>query len=322
MINQAFYTTHALANLVSTRGTEGTYLNAGGGTSDSPADRHDPVRGRLILSFEQSTRGDTLTQSYADQPFITRYDASGNVTWRARYKFDRDQLQSEQRSYYAADQSLRATDVRYRDNTGRERMAFEEYAYDALGRRMGVRTRQFCYNFTQPTARGELPRVDCQVSTMRRILWDGDAELGEIQMPGGAGEDLERESLALDYRDPTFPLNDIEPFFGRVAYVYAGALDQPLSVTCFGYQTLTPVRPDDPVAGGADFTFYPLWNSRGVADNVWLPHRRTTGPKGNGMARWSRTSGMRAGCCTDGTGTMIRRRDASPRKTPSASPAV
>jgi RHS repeat-associated protein len=281
--------------------------------------RFDLVSGRLILSLEKGMSDDTLTQASADQPFITRYDASGNVTWRARYEFDRDQMQSEQRSYYAADQMLRATDVRYWDNTGREHMAFEEYAYDALGRRMGVRTRQFCYGLTEATVRGDLPRVDCHVSTMRRILWDGDAELGEIQMPGGEGEDLERDSLALDYRDPTFPLSNIEPFFGRVAYVYAGSLDQPLAVTRFGYQTLTQSGQTIQSQAVPTFTFYPLWNSRevadnvshlgaatpcqytqtdypsgaepgarpsracvryDVADNVWLPYRRVTGPKG------------------------------------------
>lgn len=319
VINQTFYTTDPLGNLVSTRGTEGTYLNGGGGTSDSTMSRFDLVSGRLILSLEKGMSDDTLTQASADQPFISRYDASGNVTWRARYEFDQNQMQSEQRSYYAADQTLRATDVRYWDNTGREHMAFEEYAYDALGRRMGVRTRQFCYNLTETTARGVLPRVDCRVSTMRRVLWDGDAELGEIQMPGGDGEDLERDSLTLDYRDPTFPLSNIEPFFGRVAYVYAGALDQPLAVTRFGYQTLTQSGQTVQSQAVPTFTLYPLWNSRGVADNVshlgaatpcqytgtdypsgaepgarpsracvrydvadnvWLPYRRATGPKG------------------------------------------
>jgi hypothetical protein len=54
---------------------------------------------------------------------------------------------------------------------------FEEFRYDALGRRVLARTRRFCQNV--PTS------FECAVETIRRTVWDGAQELAEIQMPGG-----------------------------------------------------------------------------------------------------------------------------------------
>jgi RHS repeat-associated protein len=103
------------------------------------------------------------------------------------------------------------------------RSAFEEYRYDALGRRVLVRTRsefactQYCLN------------------TLRRIVWDGDQMLYEISAPGGTGETAARMEADTGLAVPFF-LNDqhtaISGFFpyGRVMYEHGGGIDAPLGV--------------------------------------------------------------------------------------------
>lgn len=58
------------------------------------------------------------------------------------------------------------------------RTAFEEYRYDALGRRVLVRVRRRCDN--DP----DFYKGLCRVNKIKRTIWDGSQGLYEIQMPG------------------------------------------------------------------------------------------------------------------------------------------
>ena len=86
-------------------------------------------------------------------------------------------------SYYGADGRLRAADYRQLVNAtnlaGHTLMAFEEYRYDALGRRVLVRARRQCDFVT------DRPKEQCKLDLVRRTVWDGTQELAEIQMPNG-----------------------------------------------------------------------------------------------------------------------------------------
>lgn len=83
--------------------------------------------------------------------------------------------------FYGADGKLAASDVRnIADHTTEMSMytrSFEEYRYDALGRRILVRSRRDC-------AQNERTAL-CETGFMRRTVWDGDQELYEIQAWGG-----------------------------------------------------------------------------------------------------------------------------------------
>ena len=75
----------------------------------------------------------------------------------------------ERSARFGRDGRLRATDSR---TSGRR--IFEEYRYDALGRRVWVRQRTQC----EPTN-----DVTCASPFTRRTIWDGTQELAEMQAP-------------------------------------------------------------------------------------------------------------------------------------------
>lgn len=102
------------------------------------------------------------------------------------------------------------------------RGAFEEYWYDALGRRVLVRRRletpvcidpAYCY------------------STIERFVWDGDQLLAEIRQPGGTGEGT------LDQ----LPTAGGMPYqqYGRVVYTQGPGIDAPLDVIRMEYNGTT-----------------------------------------------------------------------------------
>jgi RHS repeat-associated protein len=102
--------------------------------------------------------------------------------------------------------------------------SFEEYRYDALGRRVLVRSRA---DTTCQLQGG------CQ-STIQRTVWDGDQVLYEVRYPGGAGvsgSDLERDTVTV--------LADSAPY-GRVVYLHGPGIDEPLDAIRIGYSADWP----------------------------------------------------------------------------------
>ncbi len=102
---------------------------------------------------------------------------------------------------------------------------FEEYRYDALGRRILVRSRS---DSTCPAASNEC------VSSIQRTVYDGNQVLYEIQMPGAdsvTAAQLERD---------TTPILTLHRLFGRVVYTQGSAIDRPLDVIRIGYDAQWP----------------------------------------------------------------------------------
>ena len=190
------------------------------------------------------------------------YDSTGNV----RFQFTSTPptnvpVREDRMSYFAADGTLRATDHRTRENAGGAfTFTFEEYWYDALGRRVLTRTRQEC----------DSPEYQdvCSISTVRRTVWDGAKELFEIQMPDTAG--LQENDTALlgniGLTQTAAPISR-NPFYGRVGYTNGPGLDQPLSVTRWGYADTALVGSQQQFEQWKEpFTIVPHWNLRGQAD--------------------------------------------------------
>ena len=180
-----------------------------------------------------------------------RYDAAGNVIFETSTGSDQSFPRRDRASWYAANGQLRTVEVREVKDTYAMQAphgTWEEYRYDALGRRVWVRTRRFCDE--------QNPPQECSFSTVRRVVWDGDQVLHEIRMPD---TDAQRESDGAPTRqDKSATGWDPNPGLGRVMLTYGLGLDQPLSAIRMGYREW---------AGewGAAFSAIPLWDSRGRA---------------------------------------------------------
>ena len=111
------------------------------------------------------------------------------------------------------------------------RGTYEEYRYDALGRRILVRSRADSSCAAQHI---------CE-SVIKRTVWDGDQVLYEIQYPGGdtiAVPLLERDTGAVFTTQA--PHKTQHYAYGRVVYVNGAGVDQPLAVIRINYDSIWP----------------------------------------------------------------------------------
>lgn len=163
------------------------------------------------------------------------------------------------RMVYSADDRLTVhqvtrpfDDMNFSEPSGYFRSFFEEYRYDAMGRRVLRRSRGL-YNCTLHDLN------DCH-NSIERTVYNGDATLWEIRAPGG-----DTASAATLERDTAQTLGDSR-YFGRVGYTNGPALDHPLGLLRIGYGK-------DYGDGAGFISFGPIamsihFNWRGLSDLV------------------------------------------------------
>jgi RHS repeat-associated protein len=177
------------------------------------------------------------------------YDSAGNQDHQLSTSGTTSVTRTDRVLYYGADNVLRA--VERRTVTGLEggQGSFEEYRYDALGRRIWVRTRNWCDSQIQDGR--------CFFHTQERTVWDGDQALYEIQM-----SDSERENDTIPSHLARIGNNtyDPNPRVGRVLLTHGPGIDQPLSVIRMGYREW-----QDQPSPWNTFAVIPLWNTEGRA---------------------------------------------------------
>jgi RHS repeat-associated protein len=178
-------------------------------------------------------RGPNATPDYT-------YDGAGDEIFARE---TRNGLRRDRASFYDAAGRLRAVDTRENVGGVDEILAtFEEYRYDALGRRVRVRTDRRCCD-----AVGSYLAPAFNQGLLRRLVWDGDQLLGEIQVPlklatatvatpdSVQDNDLYQPQLVPQNLENPDLSKDPNPFFGRVLYTHGLALDQPVASTRFAY---------------------------------------------------------------------------------------
>ncbi len=92
-----------------------------------------------------------------------------------------------------------------------EEGSFEEYRYDALGRRVLVRSRKAGLNSAPD-----------MVSYIERFVWAGDQLVGEFRSRNGTAAQMESDT-------------DSGIHYGSVGYVHAGGIDKPISIFRSGH---------------------------------------------------------------------------------------
>lgn len=197
------------------------------------------------------------------------YDASGNTefTRDVAYTTAAPAPLAERASFYDAENRLRAADYRTELNANAPvppSKVFEQYRYDALGRRVWVNTHRTCLHSNT---------FLCEFSVVRRTVWDGNQELDEIQMPAmdsTPAATLENDTSVYEtgVNGGTLSL-DVNVFFGRVLYTNGLAVDQPLSLLRVNYVDTTSVS--GPYQVWAPFTVVPQWDYRGQPVDGFFP---------------------------------------------------
>ena len=160
----------------------------------------NPTEANTAVSYHDSTNA-------SGQDFSTT--ASSGQVWVWSYYDGAEQLRVSQRTAYIVTPG----------NAIKKRTTFQEYAYDALGRRVTLRTRRD----SSCTGNNPTPGWDC-VQTIERFVWDGAQLLVELRDYGGWNESI-----------ATLNLNGTSTgsFFGTVQYTNAPpgwGMDTPLQV--------------------------------------------------------------------------------------------
>src|SRR5258705_6684375 len=131
------------------------------------------------------------------------YDSAGNQVFSSAVDpaNQAGHIATERASFFAVDGSLRMVDARATEvaqpfQPGEwQTYTVEDYRYDALGRRVWGRAREWCDDHGKDWPAG----TECRVGVLRRTIWDGDQELAEIQMPWA----LEGANLSIVQWDTT-----------------------------------------------------------------------------------------------------------------------
>jgi RHS repeat-associated protein len=242
---------------------------------------YQPGTGRMLtMTVAQAYPRTFYYDSAGNQEFSSSVDPANVITHPA----------TERAAFYAADGSLRMVDARSAYVTHPfapgewQSYVVEDYRYDALGRRVWVRSRKWC----DSSGKDWPAATECKVGLLRRTIWDGDMELAEIQMPWALQVTTSTADTtqypALWENDVTpltsspLPLmtiwsqvGDPNPYFGHVIYAGRRGIDQPIAITRVNYvmrqdwQWRDPQHSYNPPRLKAPFTIAPFWNPRGDA---------------------------------------------------------
>jgi len=253
----------------------------GGGPRSATGERftYDPLANRISSEFGDTTPSTTYYEIYPSsyQAGTGRiavdwkgmgatnfsYDLAGNTEFISKTAGTKQ----ERASFYAADERLRAADWRWVNGVS-AKYAFEEYRYDALGRRVFVWSKKSCDE-------GGLvwwEVAECKQSLVRRTVWNDDQELAEIQMPGGTAANevalYENETGLVQLPNLSTQAGSVDrnQYFGVVIYTAGRGVDKPLAVTRLNYAD----QHDDwgaavPWNFWSPITTIPFWNRNGDA---------------------------------------------------------
>ena len=169
-------------------------------------------------------RADTTVVPRSEYDFVEQFttDGNGSQDWSLTYEWKQCggeycRTDAQMRSYYGADDKLRI----YNRHVGISEVSqaggiYEEYRYDAFGRRVLVRSR---------TTTGCTDPNSLCGSYIERTIWDGDQVLYELRAPGKDGvvySSMESDNSSSGGADGYL--------IGKVVYAHGPGIDAPLTV--------------------------------------------------------------------------------------------
>ncbi|HXO83932.1 MAG TPA: RHS repeat-associated core domain-containing protein [Gemmatimonadales bacterium] len=167
------------------------------------------------------------------------YDSAGNIRLSSN-PGSNGKPGEERASYYAADGTVRAVDWRWISTSTPDfridKFTFDEYRYDALGRRIWMWSKRRCYGFGADPGKKWREYMECSTSSVRRTVWNGSQELVEIQMPGDTALHKHENDVSLLGFQCLPNRLDMNQYFGRVVYIPGRGIDQPLAATRINYE--------------------------------------------------------------------------------------
>lgn len=276
------YSTDALANVRSQTEVFSMSVGGGGGFLAGPGDSQSSSSSRSSTFAWNTGRQTSLGQVGGQTTFL--YDSAGNTVLSTREIASGGSpvTYDDRVAYYNAAGVVRFSERKYHTRVppGYGTLAWEEsfldrfieeYRYDPLGRRILVWHKHDCLYA------GNVFALACHNASIRRTVWHGDRELMEIQRPienslGGtlAEQESDTSLLSLPTKTAVGPPSyvtawDPSILFGRVAYTYGPAIDQPLSITRLAYTDRNVSQSGAPIHRWPTFTLIPHWDVRGEA---------------------------------------------------------
>jgi RHS repeat-associated protein len=278
--NTSTTTLDALGNAYQNKDSNNVWYDNHTWTQDRVSEyprRYGPLAGGRPTGRLRASNS-ALPGQFDDRRDTTVYDAAGNTEFSYQPWSDLYAPLQDRAYYYGPDGTLRAAETRNFQKaascceTNSWNTTFEEYRYDALGRRIVVRTRRM-----SDAARDGAVATPTTMHTLRRTIWAGDQELYEIQAYAGAAWDYANyrmeEDTSFTFVSATGPSPHIPAYFdpnprlGRVAYTYGPGIDMPLSAIRIKYVDTVQSKPR---VSWASFALVPWWNWRGRADRGTL----------------------------------------------------
>ncbi len=210
---------------------------------------YQAATGRLVSVTQTAPLASTTTNTF---------DAAGTIEFDAESGFGPGGIRRERASHYGLDGRLRAVDLWTAPASigPFAKRLFEAYRYDALGRRVWVWLQAHCVGFTE---------AECQANFVRRVLWDGEQELAELQARGRITDTTHWEQdtggTQVPYSNPSsYP--DPNRFYGQVVYAPGLPIEAPLSATRYSYTDTPGVN--NWVTWPGTQTIVPYWNQQGL----------------------------------------------------------
>lgn len=198
------YRTNALGQVWFSRADKGATA------TPYPQRSHYNHNGAVVA--RQPLRTDPADTITFDDTTYTHVDQAGNITRSgSRSRFQGANTYVAVRNYYRSDNRLAVVQRYSYTNSGRDG-AWEEFRYDALGRKVLSRIRREGGGVYTALCSG-----DC-VGTVERTIWDGDNILYELRVDGSDA----RTTTQLD------ALTSVGPNWGKAGYLHFGGIDQPV----------------------------------------------------------------------------------------------